>query len=346
MSRENIMIGFLMMITTAVSCVRQEATFQGKTVVYADGSFSRSGSLAIAPADSAAGTEDSTEADKFLSEHFPVFDSNLFEVHTGFSDGKLTVSWSGLFAYDDLPLADYTHRAGEGSTASNRIALEVKDRWFFKDYRYSEVFSDPVSAEKYFDLVDERLNQASAEILGSPSFKGLREGREAAAIMSDLKKNTGVDLLKAMLENPRKLDSLSDLYESYFIIAGDSLAGLAGVKLSPDSASHLLEIEFGAVWDTLMTEHPDMFGSYGLAEEGHKFRIEVFLPGCVKSGNADSTYRNAGVWYFDNVDFFAGEKSLELAARDWAWGNVTVVVLVLLLILLLILRPIRRKKTQ
>ncbi len=333
-----------LILAAAVSCVKHEALFEGKTVVYDDGSFSRSASLNIVRSDGTAGVPDSTEAIKFLEEHFPPIDRSLFEVHTLFSEGVLTVTWSGMFSSDDLPLNDYNHRMGEGTAATNRIEIDVNNRWFYKDFRYLEVFSDPVDAGKYFDIIEKGLSDASDRILASTSLSGLRDREEADKILSGLREKTGVNLLKMLLENPRILDSLSERYDSYFEIAGDSLAGLAGVKLSPESASELIEEQFGAVWDTIMTDHPGIFGSYGLAEGGHKFRIEVFLPGCVRSGNADSTFESMAVWYFDNLDFFAREKSLELTARDWVWGNVVIAAVAIILVLLFALWPLRRGK--
>ena len=330
-------------LVLASSCIKREVTFEGKTVVNANGSVSRSGALNIAAAKDETGTQDSTEAMKFFIEHFPVIDKNLFEVHSGFSDGILSISWFGILSPDDLPFTDYIHRVGESPAATNRISVDVKNRWFYKDYHYLETYSDPVDASKYYSLIEEKLAKASDDVLKSPSLKGLREPEMAAAIISDLGHETGVKLLKVIMDNPRILDSLSDQYDSYFEIAGDSLAGLAGVKLSSEEAGELLKDNLGAVWDTILTDHPEIFGSYGLADDEHRFKIEVFLPGCIKSGNADSTFENVAVWQFDNVDFFAGEKKLEVLSRDWAWVNVALGMVVVVVVFLLVLWPIRKK---
>lgn len=340
---KRIALALSLLIIVATSCIKREVTFNGKTIVNTDGSVIRSGGLIIAPAQNEGGTQDSSEASKYYAEHYEPLDNNRYEIQKHFADGILTVSWSGLFTADEMPLTDYKHRTGEGPAATNKISVEVKNRWFFKDYSYLETFTDPVDASKFYPMIEAKLEEASINVLKSPSLKGLRDREGASAVISDLKDRTGVKLLKSFFDNPELLDSLSERYDSYFETAGDSLAGLAGVKLSPETATELLKDNIGAVWDTLLEAHPEIFGSYGLAENEHKFRIEVLLPGCVKSTNADSTIENAVAWNFDNYDFFAKEKVLEVFARDWRWGNVFVTVVAVIIILLLVLWSVRRR---
>ncbi|MEE9553030.1 MAG: hypothetical protein V3W18_01935, partial [candidate division Zixibacteria bacterium] len=338
-------IALLLSLSTIViiSCIRREVTYEGKSVVNIDGSVSRSASLVIAPAAEETGSQDSAKAFTFYSDHFTSIDENLYEVRKDFNNGILTVTWNGLFTSEDMPISDYGHRIEEGPVASNLISVELKNRWFYKDYNYRETFTDPVDAAKFYPMIEGKLSEASIKVLKLPVLKGLRDPAEAKAIISDLRDKTGVKLLKAFFENPKLIDSLSERYDLYFEIAGDSLAGLAGVKLSSESATELLKDNIGAVWDSILSDHPEIFGSYGLSENEHKFRIEVYLPGCVKSTNADSALENVVVWNFENSDFFAGEKILEVSARDWHWGNVIVSVVVAIIVLLLVLWPIRRK---
>jgi len=315
------------------------------TVVDPDGSVNRSGELVIAPADTAMGTQDSTEALTYYEDNFEPLDGNRYQIRMEFTNGVLRVSWSGKFGINEMPIGDYAHRSNQGPVANNNITVEIKNRWFFRDYRYREIFADPVEASKYFPLIDEKLAEASQNVLDSEPLKGLSDPEGAAAILTDLCAKTGSNLLDAFMTDPKLLDSLADKYDSNFKIAGDRLAGLAGVKLNPDSAALLLKSAFDATWDTILTNHPGIFGSYGFGGDEHDFRIETKLPGCIKTGNADSLNGNVAVWNFKNTDFFAREKTLEAVSRDWSWGNVIITVIVVLVALTLILWPIRRKST-
>jgi len=326
-----------------VSCITREVSYRGKSVVHTNGSITRSGELMIAPAGEATGSQDSSEAFKFYGDNFEPLNDSQYAIHREFSDGVLKISWSATFAKDELPLSDYAHRTDGGPIARNNFAVDVKSRWFFKDYLYRETFSDPVEAAKYYPLIEEKLSQASQNILDSKPLTGLGDREGADAILSDLRSKTGVAMMEAFITDADKMDSLSELYDSQFEIAGDSLAGLAGVKLSADSAASLLKTAFDAAWDTLFTDHPEIFGSYGLAENEHLFHIEVMLPGCIKSGNADSVDHDAAVWNFKNADFFAREKTLEAISRDWLWGNVILTLAIVLLLLAFVLWPIRKR---
>lgn len=342
MNRSFTLVAVLIFAAT-VSCIKREIRYTAKSVVNADGSLVRSGTLVIAPADSLSGTQDSSEASDFYDGNFVPLDESRFEVKKSFSDSVLTITWSGKFGPDEYPATDYAHRVGDGPTAENTISVTVKNRWFFKDYDYREAFIDQVDMEKYYSLIDENLSRASDNILASAPMKGLRDSAGAESILSDLRKKSGSELLRSFMNNPRAADSLSGLNEKNYDIAGDSLSGLAGVKLSPDSAAALLKAGFGAVWDTLLDEHPEILGSYGLTEDKNLFAVEVQLPGCVRNGNADSTGGNSAFWKFDNYDFFGREKALEISARKWLWTNVIITVAVLAIMIILVLWPIRRK---
>lgn len=334
----------LMVFTVSVACLRREVKFEAVSEVNRDGSINRSAELVIAPAADETNTQDSTEAFKFYIEHYVPVDDSLFAVIRDFTDSILTVSWSGVLNPDQTPYTDYAHRVGEGSTAHNSITVETRHRWLFRDYHYSETFADPVDTLKYFPLVTDGLARASDNLLKSEPLQGLRDVEGAGTILSDLRARAGVDLLRRFLNQPDSLDSLTSEYEAYFVSAGDSLSGLAGVKLSPDSAANLLENAFDAVWDTLMTDHPGIFGSYALGENRHQFRIEVKLPGCLRQNNADGVNDNVAYWEFDNTDIFAREKTMEVSARDWLWGNVIISLAVIVIVLVLILWPVRRRR--
>ena len=107
----------------------------------------------------------------------------------------------------------------------------------------------------------------------------------------------------------------------------------------------LLSSVYDAVWDTIFTDHPGIFGSYGLEEpERHNFVIEVDYPGCLLTTNADSTVEAACLWSFDLLDFFAREKKLEITYRIWSWGNVVITAVVVLILLIFLLISIKKKR--
>jgi len=330
------------MTTFSLSCIDRDVTYNGKTVVNPDGSVIRSGRLTIAPLDSLSGSQDSTEADEFYQEHYSSFRSDRYEYHESFSDGILTVSWTGKFAKNEKLQSDYGYGKPEGPSAANDISVAVSNRWIYKEFHYRESYSDPVDIVKYSPIIEKKLSDISESILKDPSMKGLRDRQGAEAILNDLQNKAGVDILKAFIDNPGSLDSLSDQYDNYFPIAGDSLAGLSGVKINPETATKLLKSSYDAAWDTIMTDYPGIFGSYGFTGNKHHFRLEVSLPGCFKGGNADSVYETSAVWNFANTDFFAGEKILEARSRSWNWINVIISIIVLLVILIAIFWRIRR----
>lgn len=330
-------------ILILASCISHDVEFEGKTVIGPDGSIRRGGELRIGLSGERDVEKDLSNALEFYSDNFVPPDTALFEIKQTFADSVLTVTWFGEIDMTDLPISDYTHRAADGSTAGNKISLVKKRRWFFDDYHYVEVFSDPVDTVDIFPLLQNGLSKASDDIMNLEPMKSLKDRQRARDLLAGIETDAGVDLFRAILADPRQMDSLSDEHELYIHMVADSLAGFAGVKLDPDSLVSLLGSVYDAVWDTLITNHPGILGSYRIGEaEEHRFRIEVSCPGCIASSNADSTFESAAIWTFDHLDFFARERTMELTYRIWSWGNVAITVAVILILLVLILWPIRR----
>lgn len=333
-------------ILILTSCITYDVEFDGKSVISADGSIRRSGELRVALSSEKDIEKDQSRALDFYTDNFVPPDSDFFEVQYTFADSVLTITWTGRLIPADLPISDYTHRAGNGPSASNVVSLEKKNRWFYSDYSYTEIYSDPVDTVKFFPLVQDALSKASDDIVNLKPMKGLKDRQRARDLLNGIETEAGADLLRAFMANPHGIDSLSGEHELYVHMVADSLAGFAGVKLNPDSLSALLGTVYDAVWDTLFTDYPGIFGSYGIAEpEEHRFRIEVVCPGCITGSNADSTFESASIWTFDNLDFFAGEKRIELTYRIWSWVNVAVTVVVIAIILAVTLWPIRRRRS-
>jgi hypothetical protein len=333
-------------ILILVSCISHDVEFDGKSVISADGSIRRSGELRMALSGDRDIENDQSQALDFYADNFVPPDSDYFEVQYTFADSVLAITWVGQITPSNLPISDYKHRTSDGPAASNIISLAKKGRWFYDDYSYTEVYSDPVDTVKFFPLVQDALSKASDDIINLKPMKGLKDRQRARDLLKGIETEAGVDLLRAFMANPHWIDSLSDEHELYVHMVADSLAGFAGVKLNPDSLSALLGSVYDAVWDTLFTDYPGIFGSYGIGEpEEHRFRIEVVYPGCLTGGNADSTFESAGIWTFDNLDFFAGEKRIELTYRIWSWVNIAITVVVILIVLAFILWPIRRRRS-
>ncbi len=331
-------------ILILASCISHDVEFDGKSVISADGSIRRSGELKISLSGDRDVEKDLSHAMEFYADNFVPPDTDFFEVQQTFIDSVLTITWTGEIDMADLPISDYAHRVGDGSTASNKISLQKKNRWFYNDYSYTEVYSDPVDTVKFYPLVQNALSKASDDIMNFKPMEGLKDRQRARDLLGTLE-NAGVDLLRAFLADPDQLDSLSDEHELYVDVVADSLAGFAGVKLNPDSLSSLLELPYDAAWDTLLSDYPGLLGSYGIGESEHRFRIEIVYPGCIVKSNADSTFGRAGIWTFNRLDFFAGERRIELAYRVWSWVNVAIAVVVILIVLALTLWPIRRRRS-
>ncbi len=329
-----------------VSCISHDVEFDGKTIISSDGTIRRSGELKISLSGDRDVEKDLSQAMEFYTDNFVPPDSDFFEVHHTFIDSVLTITWTGEIDIADLPISDYTHRVGDGPAASNKISLEKKNRWFYSDYSYTEVYSDPVDTVKFYPLVQDAFSKASDDIMNLKPMEGLRDRQGGRDLLGEIETVAGIDLLRAFLAYPHRLDSLSDEYELYIDMVADSLAAFAGVKLNPDSLSSLLGSLYDAVWDTLLSDYPGLFGSYGIVEpEEHRFKIEIVYPGCLSSSNADSTFGNASIWTFDILDFFAGEKRIELTCRVWSWVNVAIAVVVILIVMVLTLWPIRRRRS-
>lgn len=326
-------------------CITKEVEFSGKSVIDPDGNVKRSGKLIIVLSGEREQEEDLTRALDYYHENFVVPDETVFTIHQTFDDSILTLTWTGDVSQDDFPLSDYTHRSETGPQAGNLMMLEMKNRWFYKVWNYSEIFYDPVDTAGVFPLLESKLSEATDRILAIDPMKGLRDRQGAEALLGPIETEAGVDLLRSFLENPEALSSLSDLYESTIERVADSLAGFAGVKLDPDSLTSLLSSAYDAVWDTIFTDHPGVFGSYGLEEpERHNFKIEVDYPGCLITSNADSMVAAACIWSFDRLDFFAREKKLEIAYRVWSWGNVVITGAVVIILMVFVMTTVRKKR--
>ncbi len=328
------------------SCISHDVEFDGKTVISADGKIRRSAELKIILSGDRDVEKDLSHAMEFYTDNFVPPDSDLFEIQHTFIDSVLTITWNGEIDLTDLPISDYTHRVGDGPAASNKISLQKKSRWFYNDYSYTEIYSDPVDTVKFYPLVQDAFSKASDDIMNLKPMEGLRDRQGARDLLGEIETVAGIDLLRAFMAYPHRLDSLSEEHEQYVHLVADSLAAFAGVKLDPDSLSSLLGSLYDAVWDTLLSDYPGLFGSYGIVEpKEHRFKIEIVYPGCLSSSNADSTFEKAGIWIFDYLDFFAGEKRIELTCRTWSWVNVGITVVVILIVLAVILWPIRRKRS-
>lgn len=329
----------------ATSCITRENLFDAKSDVLSDGSITRTGSLTIKPAEGESGTQDSTEAFAFYDDNYKPLDNSVFEVSRTFADGVLKVTWTSNVAPEQQPFNDYFHKKDDGPVASNSVLVTINNRWLYKDYAYSEIFKDTVDTEKYASIIDTRLEEASAEFLDSNAMRGLKERDAAKSVLDSLRISTGSSLLVALIANPGTEDSLSNYYDAQVADAGDILSGLSGVKLGSDSTTALLRSAYDTVWDSLMTEFPDIFGSYGFIGDEHKFVIEVTLPGCLSNANADSTGGSTAIWRFSNLDFFGKSKTLSAVSRDWIWTNVILTLAVVLILLALVLLPLRRRRT-
>ncbi|MEE8417972.1 MAG: hypothetical protein V3S06_04840, partial [candidate division Zixibacteria bacterium] len=106
------------------SCISHDVEFDGKTVISSDGAIRRSGELKVSLSGDRDVEKDPSEAMEFYTDNFVPPDSDLVEVQQTFIDSVLTITWVGEIDMADLPISDYTHRVGDGSTASNKISLQ------------------------------------------------------------------------------------------------------------------------------------------------------------------------------------------------------------------------------
>jgi hypothetical protein len=163
--------------------------------------------------------------------------------------------------------------------------------------------------------------------------------------LKEIETEGGIDLFRGIIAEPGNFDSLSGVYDRKITEAADSLAGFRGIKENPDSLGRIIHDVYDAAWDTLLSDHPGLFGSFSVDDiDIHNFMIEVTAPGCLIGANCDSTVNKASIWSFNRMDFFAREYALELTARRWLWWNVAISVVVIALALFLLIRPWRRKK--
>jgi len=328
------------------SCVKHEVNFTARSEIKTDGSLYRSGEMKIGISGDRNVEEDSLDIWNFYGDNYVLPDENRFSVSRTFGDSSMTVYWDGTIALQSESVGDYIHKSKEGPAAINNISVQVKNRWIYKDITYVETFSDPVDSATYFPLIKTRLSGASDSVLSHDALKGMRDKEEAAKLLDNLESQAGLDLFRGILKNPAGFDSLSAIYDNRIATVADSLAGFGGVKQNPDSLGNLIHNVFDAAWDTLLSDHPGLFGSFPIDDiDVHNFRIEVEMPGCLLSSNADSTFNGVYLWEFNRLDFFAREYTIEISAREWRWVNVAAAIIVLVLILFAVLVPIRGGRT-
>ena len=326
-----------------LSCVKHEVSFTARSDVSDDGSIYRKGSMAIQISGDRDMGEDSLKATEFFESNYIMPDENMFDISRVCRDSVLIISWEGRIDPGGGSVSDYIHKSKDGPNAINRISIVVKNRWIFRDVIYRETFSDPVDTTQYFPLIQSRLSGASEFILRHEALKGIRDNDEARELLSGIEKEAGLDLFRGILADPAGFDTLATIYDSYISIVADSLAGFAGVKQNPDSLDRLIHNVYDAAWDTLLSDHPGLFGSFAIDDiDIHNFRVEVAVPGCLTGSNSDSTLNGVSIWTFNRMDFFAREYTIDIAARQWRWLNVALTLLVIAVILFFGLRPVRR----
>ena len=257
----------------------------------------------------------------------------------------MTVSWAGMITPERMPVSDYIHKSKEGSTAINSVSISIKNRWIYKDIIYTETFSDPVDTVKYFPMIRSQLSRASEFVLKQDALRGVRDRDGAVGLLKGLETEAGLDLFRAILADPARLDTISVIYDDRISIISDSLAGFEGVKQNPDSLDRLLHDVYDAAWDTLFSDHPGLFGSFALDDmDVHNFRVEVAAPGCLINSNSDTTINGISAWSFNRMDFFARDYTIEIISRQWRWFNVVITLLAIAIVLFFILRPVRRAR--
>jgi len=336
--------GFACLLIGA-SCVTREVSFEGKSEINPDGSLFRKGQMTLQLSGERDIEKDSLGLSNFFNENYVVPGENRFSRTENYKDSLLTISWQGTIGSNDGPVSDYIHKSADGQMAINRIKVNVKNRWIYKDITYLETFSDPVDTITYFPLIKEKLSRASGNMLDQKAIKGIRDRARAKSLLYGMETTAGMDLFRNMLIDPDGFDSLSALYDESALLIADSLAGFEGVKQSPDSLDKLIRYFFDAAWDSLLTDYPGLFGSFGIDNsDGHNFIVEVSFPGCLINSNADTTIDKTSIWSFNQLDFFAKEFSIELTARKWAWVNVAISVTVIAIIFFGIFIPFKRRQ--
>jgi hypothetical protein len=329
-----------------ISCVEHEVLYTAQSEIDPDGSLFRCGEMKINISGDRSIDEDSLNIGRFYNENYVLPDESIFDVSMDYGDSSLTITWEGEIAPGTDSIRDYIHKSKEGSTAVNNISIIIKNRWIYKDIIYVETFSDPVDTARYFPLIKTRLSGASDFILNHDAIKGIQDKESAEKLLDRMETEAGLDLFKGILTDPAAFDSISTIYDDRIAVFADSLAGFAGVKQNPDSLGNLIHNVFDAAWDTLLSDHPGLFGSFSIDDRDlHNFRVGVSMPGCVINTNSDTTVNEISVWEFGRMDFFAREFTIEIAARQWLWLNVAITLLLIAAVLFVVFRPIRRGGT-
>jgi hypothetical protein len=333
------------MSVASISCVKHEVSFTARSDVESDGAINRKGRLEIRITGDREISADSLQLTQFYEENYVAPEGSLFKISRSLDDSVLAVSWEGTIPLEQLPVSDYIHKSKEGSTAINSITVAKKSRWIYKDITYIETFSDPIDTARYFPMIRAGLSEATQGILDHEVMKGLRDREGADNLLQGIEKEAGLDLFRRILQNPAEFDTVSEIYDERISMVSDSLAGFAGVKQNPDSLSRLIHDAYDAAWDTLLSDHPGIFGSFAFDDiDLHDFTIEVAVPGCLISTNADTTINGVSAWSFNRVEFFARSFTIEVSARYWSWINIAITVVIIAIILFLILGPVRKSR--
>ncbi len=326
-----------------VSCVSHEVLFEGKSVINTHGSVHRTGSMVIMLAGERKTEQDSLKLLEHYLETFIPPDEERFAPSFEFEDSLLIVTWDGDIPFGETPFTDYSHHIGDGPTAENRVTIGMKSRWFYEDYSYLEIYSDPVDTLTIYPMLQSKMSAASAGIMTRPELRKIKDGQRAEDLLAGLETKVGIEILRRFIASPGSTDSLTAEMETLIAAAAVNLSGLAGAAGNSDLLNNMMKTVYDAVWDTIMSANPGIFGSYGLGEEGdHRFRIEAVFPGCTIRTNADSSLEGRSIWNFGQLDFFGREYRLEVVSRRWVWHNVAIAATGLFLILLIALGPIRR----
>jgi hypothetical protein len=329
-----------------ISCVEHEVIFKAQSEVDTDGTLYRQGEMKITISGDRNIDEDSLNIRQFYNENYVLPDESMYYVTRVYGDSLMTITWEGKIVPGADSIRDYIHKSKEGPTAVNNISVITNNRWIYRDIIYVETFSDPVDTARYFPLIKTRLSGASEFILSHEAIKGIRNKERAEDLLDRMETEAGLDLFRGILADPDSFDSLSAIYDDRIAFFADSLSGFAGVKQNPDSLGNLIHNVFDAAWDTLLSDHPGLFGSFSIDDSDlHNFRIEVSMPGCVINTNSDTTVNEISVWEFDRMDFFAREFTIEIAARQWRWLNIAITLLLIAAVLFVVFRPIRRGET-
>ena len=335
---------FVIMSLGALSCVKHDVSFSARSEIGKDGSIERTGSIEIRISGERDASQDSLAMEVFYADNYIVPDWNYFDVTSDYHDSVHVISWKGIISPDSLPISDYIHKSKDGPMAVNTISVERKNRWIYSDLLYSETYSDPVDTARYFPEIRSQLSMASDAVLKYKALAGIRDHDDATELLDHMETIAGLDLFRAIIDNPEAYDTVSTVYEDCVSSIADSLAGFAGVKQNPDSLGRLIHDTFDAAWDTLLSDHPGLFGSFPFDDiDEHNFKVEVTAPGCILSTNADTTIEATMTWNFNRMDFFAKEYKIELSARNWHWFNIALSVIVLAIILFIILGPVRKR---